>query len=125
MTVLEFFAIALAGGVGSVIRFVVDGIVRARTRLAYPLGTMVINVTGSFVLGLLTGLASAAILTTPWLLILGTGLIGGYTTFSTASIETVRLIQDRRLGAAAINGIGMLVIAVLAAVLGLWIGRSA
>jgi CrcB protein len=56
------------------------------------------------------------------LLVLGTGLLGGYTTFSTASFETVRLLQEREYVRAATNGFGMLAAAVLAAVLGLWLG---
>ncbi|HEY9477842.1 MAG TPA: CrcB family protein, partial [Microbacteriaceae bacterium] len=50
------------------------------------------------------------------------GFLGGYTTFSTASVETVRLLQDGRYPAAVINGLGMLVVSVLAAALGLWLG---
>jgi CrcB protein len=53
-----------------------------------------------------------------WQLIAGTGLLGGYTTFSTASFETVRLIEDRRYLAAALNGFGMLITGTAAAVLG-------
>jgi hypothetical protein len=69
--------------------------------LEYPVGTTVINVTGSFLLGLLGGLALQHGLPTSWHLVLGTGFLGGYTTFITASVETVRLLQDRRWLAAA------------------------
>jgi len=59
-----------------------------------------------------------------WQLVLGGGLLGGYTTFSTASVETVRLLQERRYVPALVVGLGMLVASVAAAGLGLWIGLS-
>jgi CrcB protein len=122
MSALAFVALSVAGGVGAVLRFVVDGVTRSRVRSRYPFGTTLINVSGSLVLGLLTGLALHGAITSVWVLILGTGLMGGYTTFSTASFETVRLLQDREYVQALTNGLGMLVSAVLAALLGLWIG---
>jgi CrcB protein len=123
VTVLLVVAVGLAGGVGAVARFVLDGVLRARVRVAFPLGTTVINVTGSFLLGLVTGLALAHGLPPEWRAVLGTGFLGGYTTFSTASYETVRLAQQRRYRAALLNGVGMLVLALAAAGLGLWLGQ--
>jgi CrcB protein len=122
VTPLLFLAVAAAGGVGAALRFVVDGVVRARIRSSYPVGVTIINVTGSFLLGLLTGLALGQLVSEQWLVVLGTGLLGGYTTFSTASFETVRLLQLRRPGAALANGLGMLVASVAVATLGLWLG---
>lgn len=115
-------ALSAAGGAGAALRLITDGLVKARVRIAYPLGTTVINITGSFLLGLVTGLALSHFLPPEWRLILGTGFLGGYTTFSTASFETVRLAQDGRYAASAINGFGMLAGALLAAGLGLWLG---
>jgi CrcB protein len=113
---------AVAGGVGAACRLLVDGIVRNKIRIAYPLGTLIINVSGSLLLGFVTGLALGQLVSDDWKTILGTGLLGGYTTFSTASFETVRLIQERRYSAAMTNGVGMLVLSVAAAYLGLWLG---
>ncbi|MDQ1597492.1 MAG: fluoride exporter, partial [Microbacteriaceae bacterium] len=92
MTPLAFLLISIAGGLGSALRLLVDGLVKARLKITFPLGTTIINVTGSFLLGLVTGLATTAVLPAEWQLIIGTGLLGGYTTFSTASFESVRLI---------------------------------
>ena len=125
MTPLLFAAVCLAGGVGATLRFVVDGLVRSRVRTAFPVGTALINVTGSFVLGILTGLALGALLPPEWELVLGTGVMGGYTTFSTASIETLRLIQGRAYRLALVNGFGVLVVTVLVGLLGLWLGSLA
>lgn len=121
MTPLTFIALALAGGVGAAARFLLDGIVRARSHGAMPWGTILINVSGSLVLGLLAGLAGGA-LPGELFAIAGAGFLGGYTTFSTASFETIGLLQDRRWTLAAANGLGTLVIATAAAGLGLWIG---
>ncbi|MCU1586160.1 MAG: hypothetical protein JWM49_2716 [Microbacteriaceae bacterium] len=123
MTPLAFLLISIAGGLGSALRLLVDGLVKARLKIRFPVGTTIINVTGSFLLGLITGLATAAVLPAEWQLIIGTGLLGGYTTFSTASFESVRLIQDRRYAAGLLNSVGMLVAAVGAALLGLWLAR--
>jgi CrcB protein len=121
---LVFALICVAGGIGAALRLVVDGAVKGRVGTGYPWGTTVINVTGSFGLGLLTGAAAHAGLPHDLLLILGGGLMGGYTTFSTASLETVRLAQAGRLGAALANGLGMLVACIAAAGLGLALGAG-
>ena len=110
--------ICIAGGVGAALRLVFDGLIRARVHSTYPLATTVINLTGSLGLGLLTGLATSQVVPHQWQLVVGTGLLGGYTTFSTASFETVRLIEDRRYVAAAFNGLGMLIAGTAAAALG-------
>ncbi len=106
------------GGAGAGLRFVLDGLIRGRVRSTYPVGTTVINVTGSLLLGLVTGLASRQLLAHQWQLVVGTGLLGGYTTFSTTSFETVRLLEERRTIAAALNGVGLLLVSVTAAALG-------
>ena len=122
MTPLVFVALALAGGLGAGARFVLDGVIRSRVTSAYPLGTLTINITGSFLLGLATGLTLAAALPPEALLIVGAGFLGGYTTFSTASVESVRLVQARRYGIALVNSVGMLVAGVLASAAGLALG---
>jgi len=101
--------ICLAGGIGAALRLVLDSLIRTRLKTTYPIGTTIINVTGSLLLGLLTGLTAAQLLQQPFQLIMGTGLLGGYTTFSAASFETVRLLEDRRYVAAAFHGLGMLI----------------
>jgi CrcB protein len=125
---LELLLVMVGGGVGAALRFLLDGLVKARvarTRLrAFPVGTLVINVTGSLVLGLLTGLAQAGTIPVSTVAVLGTGMMGGYTTFSTASVETVQLLRSGTTRLAVLNGLGMLVVSVGAAALGLWLGRN-
>lgn len=117
--------VAVAGGVGSALRYLVDTAIQARIDGpgSYPVGTTVINLTGSLLLGLLTGYAAAHAPGAPWLTVAGTGLLGGYTTFSTASVESVRLLLRRRYGAALVNGLGLLAGCLAAAGAGLIIGR--
>lgn len=118
MTALLFVAVSVAGGVGAACRFMLDGVIRAAVSTRLPVATMTINISGSFVLGLLVGLAVPSSL----LLVAGTGFLGGYTTFSTASYETVRLLQDRDWARALITGFGVLVAATAAAAAGFYLG---
>ena len=125
MTPLVFVALAAAGGLGASSRMLIDGLIKSRMSTALPWGTIIINVSGSLVLGLLTGLAGANLLPEAWHLVLGTGFLGGYTTFSTASFETVRLLQERRWAAGLVNALGTLVFATTAAAIGMWLGGLA
>jgi fluoride exporter len=87
--------VALGGAVGSVIRYAVGVAVQNRTGIDFPLGTLVVNITGCLLLGFLIHYALATPAITPEVrALLTTGLCGGYTTFSTFSYETVALIQD-------------------------------
>lgn len=122
MTPLLFTALALAGGLGAVARFTVDSIIKSRTQGVAPWGTIVINLTGSLLLGFITGLAMAQVLPEGVRQVAGAGFLGGYTTFSTASFETVRLLQERRWMAGLFTGLGVLVAATVFAGLGFWIG---
>ena len=116
--------VCATGGLGAAIRLVLDGLIRTRIGSTYPFATSIINLTGSLLLGLLTGLASEHLLPEAWRIIAGTGLLGGYTTFSTASFDTVSLLEDRRYLAATLNGLGALLICTGAAAAGLIIGLA-
>jgi CrcB protein len=117
-------AVAVAGGLGAAVRFALDGVIRTRTRGALPVATILINLSGSLVLGLLTGLAAAALLPDAARAIAGTGFLGGYTTFSAASLETVRLAGARRPALAVVNGVAVPLTAVLLAAAGLLLGAA-
>lgn len=117
--------VALAGGLGAVARFVVDGLVRTKVSASFPLGTVLINVSGSFLLGLVTGLVLARAAPDALRLVVGTGFLGGYTTFSTASFETVRLVEQHRVALALLNGVGTLITTVCVAAAGFWLGAAA
>lgn len=95
-------AVALAGGLGAVARLVIGGNFQHWSRRRFPIGTAVINVSGSLLLGLLMSAAAASI-APAWATIVGTGLLGGYTTFSTASVDSADLIRGRLWGRALVN----------------------
>ena len=107
--------IVVAGAVGAPIRFLLDGFVQDRTSGAFPWGTFVINMTGSVILGFITGLALYHAFPTTPKIILGTGLCGAYTTFSTWTFETIRLLEEGALRDALLNAGMSLLIGMLAA----------
>jgi fluoride exporter len=113
-------AVAAVGGCGAVARFLLDGAIGSRVGRPFPFGTLTINLSGAFLLGLLTGLD----LTPDALLVAGTATIGSYTTFSTWMLESQRLTEDGDARGAAVNLLFSLVIGVAAAALGRTIGAA-
>lgn len=118
MSPLLFLGAALAGGAGAVLRYLVDlGVARVAGR-RFPWGILLVNLSGSFALGVVTtALPEAAFL-------LGAGLLGGYTTFSTAMLDAVALWRDGERRASAFDAVGMLLLGLLAAGLGLALGSA-
>jgi fluoride exporter len=109
-------ALGLAGGAGAVSRFALDGLVSARVGRGFPFGTLAVNLVGAFVLGVLFG---AALEQNAYRLF-GTGLVGGFTTFSTWAFESHRLAEDGELRLGLINFGVSLILGVGAA----WAGRQ-
>jgi CrcB protein len=111
--------IAVAGAVGAPVRYVVDRFVQSRVSGAFPLGTFVVNVTGSVILGFTVGLGLYHAFPATPAAILGSGFCGAYTTFSTFTYETLALTEDRAPGAAIANVLSSAVVPALAAGAGL------
>jgi CrcB protein len=120
MSGLLWIAVILIGGCGSVLRFVVDGSIGTRLGRDFPYGTMLINISGAMVLGLVTGLAFGK----DWMLLAGVAAVGSYTTFSTWILETHRLDEEWRHRSAAANIVFSLVLGLAAAAFGRWIGTQ-
>lgn len=114
----EWLLVAAAGAVGAPLRYVIDTVVSERTEGAFPAGTMVVNLSGSFLLGVITGLALYHGLGHLPKQVVGTGLLGAYTTFSTFSLETVVLAEAGESRLALSNALGSLIAGGLAAAAG-------
>ena len=121
MSVGLFLIVAAAGGAGAGLRYLVDVLVTARTPARFPLGIFVVNAVGSFVLGLVTALAGH-VFPGDVATILGTGLLGGFTTFSTVSVDTALLFGDGEARRAWLNVAGTAVVCVAAAAVGIGLG---
>lgn len=115
MSPLAWVAFVVAGAVGACARYLVDGFVGDRTEGAFPWGTFLVNATGSFLLGLLTGLSLYHAFPASPKVVLGTGFCGAYTTFSTFTFETVRLLEEGAVTEAFRNAFGTLVTCAAAA----------
>jgi CrcB protein len=109
MSLAGWLGIAALGGVGAIGRFLLDGAVSSRVGSAFPWGTLAVNASGSFALGVVGTNV-----------VVGTGLIGAYTTFSTWMLETHRLAEDGRWRPAVLNVVGSLAVGLAAA----WLGRQ-
>jgi len=111
-----WIGVAAFGGLGAVGRYVIGTGLSARTSSPFPLGTFIVNLTGAFALGLLSGLAVSEDLG----LLLGAGALGGYTTFSTWMLETSRLSEAHRTRL----DLTYLAASLLAGLLAVWLGRE-
>jgi CrcB protein len=116
---LAWAGFVAAAAVGAPLRYVVDTYVSHRAEGAFPWGTFVVNASGSFFLGFLTGLALYHAFPKTPRVILGTGFCGAYTTFSTFTFETVRLVEEGAAAEALANILSTLLVCAAAAALGL------
>jgi CrcB protein len=125
MTAIFFLVVAAGGFVGAPSRYLLDRTVTRRINSDLPWGTFAINVSGSFLLGFLTGLSLSHHLSDLGKALVGTGFCGAYTTFSTFTFETIRLVQDGRFLEAVGNVTISVVVGLAAATAGLALGLAA
>jgi CrcB protein len=116
---LAWMAFVVAGAVGSAARYLMDIAITERTKGALPWGTLAINVSGSFLLGVITGLVLDHGFPRTARIVLGVGFCGAYTTFSTFTFETVRLLEEGAGVEALRNVAGTFAAGALAAAAGL------
>ncbi|MFA5890193.1 MAG: fluoride efflux transporter CrcB [Actinomycetota bacterium] len=117
--------IGIAGAAGALARYGIGGVIARANRGAFPAGTFVVNVSGCFLLGLVFVLLTERFLPHPTTrTALTVGFLGAYTTFSTFSLETVRLAEDGAVLLAAANVAGSVLAGLVAIVAGMWIGRA-
>ena len=117
--------VALGGAIGSVVRYAVAGWVQPAWWPGFPFGIFVVNITGGLVMGLITALAALKLNLTPEMrAFLTTGILGGYTTFSTFSLDSALLIERGAYVQASAYVVGSAVLSILALFLGLWAVRA-
>lgn len=126
---MTLLVVALAGGLGALARFVVDALLQRPVPRAappkptpLPRGTLVVNVAGSFLFGLTSALAARHAIDPDLARVIGVGFCGGFTTFSTASLEAVKVWFEDGAGRATAYTLLMVIGSILAAGLGLWLG---
>jgi fluoride exporter len=122
--VRELAAVALGGAIGATLRWGIGAWVVGRTGSGFPWHALLINLSGAFLIGVLMALSlEKGVVSGDWRLFLGTGVLGGFTTFSTLSYESMALMQDGLWVAGLGNMFGSAIAGLLAAWLGLVVGR--
>jgi len=117
----RYLAVLLGGGVGSLARYVAGSAIMRRFGGGFPLGTFVINVTGSFLIGLLMTVLTERLEWNPnWRLLLVAGFLGGYTTFSSFEYESLQAMRQGAAGIALLNLAG----SVVAGYMAVWLGAA-
>lgn len=115
----KVLVVALGGAVGAVARYWLGGLINSRLPMQFPLGTFVINITGSFIIGCFLTLASERLALHPhWRLLVAVGFVGAYTTFSTFEYETLKLIEEGNL----LSAISNVVLSVVVGFFAVWLG---
>jgi fluoride exporter len=120
MTAAVWAGVVVLGGVGAVLRFLVDREVSRRMARGFPFGILIVNVTGAWLLGFLSGLA----LDPHAALLAGTAFVGSYTTFSTWMLHTMRLGEEHKPWRAVANIVVSVMLGLTAAWLGQWTGHQ-
>ena len=119
---LQIGAVSLAGALGALSRYLLGRFIAERAGAEFPLGTLFINVTGAFVIGLLFALTNHKIISPALQTVLATGFLGGYTTFSTMNWEGVQLARGGSTRMSLIYFVGSLALGLSASTLGLAVG---
>jgi len=119
--VTALLLVALGSAVGAPLRYVIDREIQMRHERVFPFGTLVVNVSGSFALGLLVSAAIRGGASDLAVDAIGTGLIGSYTTFSTFSWETLRMLEEGSTWQASVNVAASVGIGLGAAAVGFWL----
>jgi CrcB protein len=122
---MNYLLVFVGGGLGASLRHFINVICAKCIGIGFPWGTFIINITGSFVMGLIAGyLAFKGEATQAWRLFLMTGILGGYTTFSAFSLDTALLYERGALGLAALYVLGSVILSIAGLFAGLWLIRT-
>jgi len=120
---LKYVAVGVGGFLGAIARYALGTYIGGRYGLRFPLGTFIINVSGSFLIGLILTLLARTTASAYWRYLIPIGFIGAYTTFSTFEYETLRAIQEGQLMTGFLNVALSLVVGFIAVWVGAELGR--
>ncbi len=121
----NYLAVALGAVLGATARYALGGWAAQRWGAAFPLGTLLVNLSGSFLLGLFLTLTTERFLLDPRLrLLVAVGFFGSYTTFSSFTVESLNLMLSGQWGLGLINLLGSTLLGALAAAIGIFVGRA-
>ncbi len=121
---MEYVWVGLGGLIGANARYGLARLITERWGASFPYGTLVVNATGSLAIGVLLTLLLARVADPAWRLLIVTGFLGGYTTFSAFSFEAVALLQEGRWGRAAVYVLGSNLLGVAGCWAGIVVGRG-
>ena len=125
MTPMILLAVGIGGGLGALLRYVVAGAIQSAAWPGYPWGIFVVNITGGLAMGLIVELSALKLQMSPEMrAFLTTGILGGYTTFSTFSLDSVLLIERGQYASAVTYVVGSTVLSILAVFAGMWAVRA-
>ena len=125
MKIVDIVGVVIGAGIGGGLRFVLGGLMAERWGASFPWHTLVINVSGAFLLGLLMALpVERSLVSASMRLFLGVGILGGFTTFSTLSYESVVLLEQGLVMQGAANILVSGALGVTAAIVGIYVGRA-
>jgi CrcB protein len=120
---LKYMMVGVGGFLGSIARYMVGNYIGSRYGVRFPYGTFVINISGSFLIGIIVALLARTTVSQYWRYLIPIGFIGAYTTFSTFEFETLRAIQDGQITAGVLNVVLSVVVGFIAVWGGAVLGR--
>lgn len=121
---LRFLVIGLGGAIGTILRYIMGGLDYRFSNGVFPISTLVVNVSGSLAIGFLWGIADRFAISPNVRLFLFIGVLGGYTTFSTFSLETFNLMRDGEYRIALMNAFLSFTLSIAAVFLGYFMARA-
>jgi len=121
---LRFFVIGLGGAIGTLLRYIVGGLDYRFSSGVFPISTLVVNVTGSLAIGFLWGIVDRFAVSPNTRLFIFIGILGGYTTFSTFSLETFNLMRDGEYRIAVMNVFLSFILSIAAVFAGYFISKT-
>jgi CrcB protein len=120
---MNYLCIAIGGGIGALLRYFSSQFINLSVHNKFPFGTLVINCFGALLIGFLVNIFDVFSINIKWKLFLMTGFLGGYTTFSTYSLETVQYFINGNIKCALVNILLNNFLCILFVLLGIWLNK--